>query len=43
MKIGEKGEICVRGFGVMEKYWDDEYATKEAISADKWIKTGDLG
>jgi len=33
----------VRGFGVMSKYWDDERGTREAITEDKWLKTGDLG
>lgn len=40
---GEGGEIWVRGFHVMQGYWQDRVATRVAISADGWLKTGDLG
>ena len=36
----EQGEICIRGYGVMLKYWDDAEKTKEVISEDRWYKTG---
>ncbi|HWO08857.1 MAG TPA: AMP-binding protein, partial [Polyangiaceae bacterium] len=39
---GEVGEICVRGDGVMERYWENDAATELAI-VDGWLHTGDLG
>ena len=40
---GEMGEIVLRGPSVMLEYLDDPHATAEAISADGWLRTGDLG
>ena len=41
--IGEKGEIYIRGYCVMQKYWNDRKATSKAITQDGWLKTGDMG
>jgi fatty-acyl-CoA synthase len=41
--IGEKGEICVRGYSVMRGYWNDEGRTRETIDAAHWLHSGDLG
>lgn len=38
-----QGEIWIRGPSVTEGYWNDEKETKEAITEDKWFKTGDVG
>lgn len=40
---GETGEIRVRGTGVMKGYLDDPAATAEAIDAEGWLHTGDVG
>jgi fatty-acyl-CoA synthase len=40
---GTPGEFCTRGYSVMLGYWNDEAKTKEAIDAEGWMHTGDLG
>ena len=41
--IGEPGEFQTRGYSVMLGYWNDEVRTREAITDDGWMRTGDLG
>ena len=41
--IGETGEVCARGYGVMQGYWDDDERTAETIDAQGWLHSGDLG
>lgn len=41
-KVGEIGEICVRGGNVMAGYWRDPERSEAAIR-DGWLYTGDLG
>ncbi|MEY2469369.1 MAG: hypothetical protein QOF21_2067 [Actinomycetota bacterium] len=40
--IGEKGELCSKGYIVMPGYWEDKAATDSSIDADGWMHTGDL-
>jgi len=40
---GQPGEICTRGYSVMLGYWGDPGPTAEAVDADGWMHTGDLG
>ena len=39
---GEPGEVYIRGPNVCLGYWRNEAATRDAISPDGWLKTGDV-
>ncbi len=39
---GHRGEVWIKGDGVMNRYWDNPQATREAI-VDGWLRTGDIG
>ncbi|CAM5403758.1 FadD3 family acyl-CoA ligase [Thauera mechernichensis] len=43
LPAGEAGEICLRGFHVMQGYFQDAKATAETIDAEGWLHTGDVG
>jgi acyl-CoA synthetase (AMP-forming)/AMP-acid ligase II len=40
---GDTGEIVVRGYTLMTGYWHAPAGTEEAIDADGWLHTGDVG
>ena len=37
------GELCTRGYSVMAGYWDQPDKTAEAVDAEGWMHTGDIG
>ncbi len=43
MPLVASGEICVRGYQTMHSYFELPGATAEAITADGWLHSGDLG
>lgn len=40
---GVEGEVLVRGPNVMSRYLKNEEVTRKTITADGWLRTGDLG
>ncbi len=42
VRRGMVGELAVRGDGVMKCYYKDEAATREVLSEDGWLFTGDM-
>jgi long-chain acyl-CoA synthetase len=43
LDIGEVGEIAVRGPQVMAGYWNRPDETARVVTADGWLRTGDMG
>jgi 4-coumarate--CoA ligase len=42
VKVGQPGEIYVKGPNVCLGYWKNKEATEECLSSDNWLKTGDI-
>jgi len=43
IRIAEDGEVMIAGPHIFSGYWNNEVATKEAIEADGWFHSGDIG
>ena len=43
VRIADDGEILVRSETVFQGYLSDDAATAEVLSADGWLRTGDIG
>src|SRR5205823_11171000 len=42
VRLGQVGELVVKGPGVMKGYHGKDDATRETITEDGWLRTGDL-
>ncbi|MBU0499267.1 MAG: AMP-binding protein [Gammaproteobacteria bacterium] len=43
LPVGEVGEVCFRGYHLMQGYYGDAEATRRAIDEQGWLHSGDLG
>jgi long-chain acyl-CoA synthetase len=43
VRIGDDGEILMRGPNIFPGYWKNDAASAEMLDPDGWLRTGDLG
>ena len=43
VKLGEQGEVLLKGGQVFKGYWRNDQATSESFTSDGFFKTGDVG
>jgi fatty-acyl-CoA synthase/long-chain acyl-CoA synthetase len=43
LAAGRRGEVLVRGYSTLEGYYKDPQKTAQALDADGWYHTGDIG
>jgi acyl-CoA synthetase (AMP-forming)/AMP-acid ligase II len=43
LATGETGEIAIRTAAAIKCYWEARQATEELLTADGWVRTGDIG
>lgn len=43
LPLGQRGEVLVRGFNLMEGYYRDPEKTAETLDAEGWYHSGDIG
>lgn len=42
VSVGQKGELWVRGPAVVKGYWQDSNLTRDKLTPDGWLKTGNV-
>jgi len=40
---GQQGELCFRGYQVMNRYYNNPQATADTVDGRRWLHSGDLG
>ena len=43
VKLGQRGEICVKGPNVTKGYWKKPEASVNSVTVDGFFRTGDVG
>ena len=43
LPVGQRGEVLVRGYSTLEGYYKDAEKTAQALDAEGWFHTGDIG